>query len=184
MMHPKFLGGVLDSKLRKQLNRIEEKCEDRISVLKALSFGQFNLPNNVLRSLYKSLIRPLMEYSCFMEISLSGREMKQLQVIQNKSQRITCGKTMWTHTKIEELHKYSISNEFRPFASPYRTLTVTVPYPHRHRTVPYRTVLHRTSPYPPFLSFLRPKSVKNGGYGTVTVRYAEVRYGDGGFTVR
>jgi hypothetical protein len=56
------------------------------------------------------------------------------------------------------LFYYSISNEFRPFASPYRTPTVPPPYP---------SVPHRTRPYPPFLSFLRPKSVKNGGYGEV-----------------
>ena len=41
-----------------------------------------------------------------------------------------------------------------PSPSPHRTPTVTVPYP---------TVPHRTPPYPPFLSFLRLKSVKNGG---------------------
>jgi hypothetical protein len=49
---------------------------------------------------------------------------------------------------------YSISNEFRPFASPS-------PYPYRHRTVSHRT--HR------FLRFLAVKNLKNGR-GTVGVR--------------
>ena len=45
------------------------------------------------------------------------------------------------------IYLYSISNEFRPFASPYRTLTVTVPYPYRHRTVPHRTPPYFTVPH-------------------------------------
>ena len=53
-----------------------------------------------------------------------------------------------------------------------RHRTVTVPYPHRHRTVPLPSP-YRTPPYPPFLSFLRLKSVKNGGYGGGTVRYGD-----------
>ncbi len=49
---------------------------------------------------------------------------------------------------------YSISNEFRPFASPYL---------HRHRIVPHRT--HR------FLRFLALKNLKTVG----TVKYGGVR---------
>ncbi len=54
--------------------------------------------------------------------------------------------------------EYSISNEFRPFASPYLTPTVTVPYPQR---------THRTPPYPPFFTLFGLKKLKNGGSGEV-----------------
>ena len=65
---------------------------------------------------------------------------------------------------------YSISNEFRTFASPFSTLTVTVPYLYRTPTVPHRT--HR------FLKFFSRKKLKKRW-----VRWGTVRYGDGAGTV-
>ncbi len=116
-------------------------------------------------------------------------------------------KSISSFLKYSKLNKvlYSISNEFRPFASPYDHRTVPSPYPtvphrtppyltvrHRtppyatvpHRTPPYLTVRHRTSPYPPFFTLFGLKKPKNGGYGEV--RWSTVGYGDGdgGGTVR
>ena len=61
-----------------------------MGVLKALSFGHFKLPFWVLRSLYKSLIRSLMEYTSFIVDTISNKNMRKLQIIQNKCLRIIC----------------------------------------------------------------------------------------------
>ena len=59
----KFLGVILDSRLNfgPQISNIEGKCNERMGILKALAFGHFKLPFFVLRSLYKSLIRSVMD---------------------------------------------------------------------------------------------------------------------------
>ena len=104
---PKFLGIFLDSKLdfSSQINYFEEKCNDRMGVLKALSFGQFKLPFHVMKALYKSLIRSLMEYSSFLVNMLNAKLINKLQVIQNNCLRIICKRDMFSHTSIEELNE-------------------------------------------------------------------------------
>ena len=83
--NPKFLGIHFDSKLNfnKHIEYILEKCNERIGVIKALSFGCFKLPFHILRALYKSLIRSLMEYSSMISTLISDKQMKKLQTIQN-----------------------------------------------------------------------------------------------------
>ena len=102
---PKFLGVLLDSRLNfsKHINHIEEKCNNRMGVLKALAFGHFKLPFKILRSLYKSLIRSLMEYASFTSTLISKKDLNKLQVIQNKCLRIICNRNY--STSIEELHE-------------------------------------------------------------------------------
>jgi hypothetical protein len=62
------------------------------------------------------------------------------------------------------IYLYSISNEFRPFASPYHIS-------------PYLTVLT-------VFKFFKAKKRKKGWVRWGTVRYGGVRYGDGEGTVR
>ena len=102
---PKFLGVFLDTKLNftKHLKYIEEKCNDRMGIIKALAFGHFKLPFWVLRSLYKSLIRSLMEYTSFISSLINKKDLNKLQVIQNKCLRLICGRDCSTTT--EELHE-------------------------------------------------------------------------------
>ena len=76
-----------------------------MGILKALSFGQFKLPFHVMKALYKSLIRSLMEYSSFLVNILSAKLVNKLQVIQNNCLRIICKRDMFSHTSIEELHE-------------------------------------------------------------------------------
>jgi hypothetical protein len=94
--NPKFLGVTFDPRLNflKHIQNIESKCLERLGVLKALAFGSFRLPTNVLIAVYKSLIRSLMEYSSFIINIIQKNLIKKLQVIQNKCLRIILKKTI------------------------------------------------------------------------------------------
>ena len=74
-----------------------------MGILKALAFGHFKLPCLVLRSLYKSLIRSVMEYSSIIVNLINAKSINRLQIIQNNCLRIICKKDR--STLIEELHE-------------------------------------------------------------------------------
>jgi hypothetical protein len=81
--NPKFLGVNLGTRLNfsTHINKVVEKCINRMGLLKALSFAHFKLPFWVLRSLYKSLIRSLMEYNSFIVDTVSNKNMRNCRSI-------------------------------------------------------------------------------------------------------
>jgi hypothetical protein len=93
---PKFLGLRFDSYLnfKNQMAYINQRTNERINILKILSYKrQWKLNENTLLTIYKSLVRSVLDYSCFIFSSLNETFKKKLQSIQNNALRIIYKKT-------------------------------------------------------------------------------------------
>ena len=89
-----FLGIKFNRLLNfnEQIDSIKSKCNDRMNILKILSHRSWGLNKNILKKLYCSLIRSLIEYSSFTFNNLSNTNKQKLQAIQNISLRIIFNK--------------------------------------------------------------------------------------------
>ena len=63
----KFLGIILDQRLNfnKHIEYIKSKAQGRVNIIKILSHKKWKLSCNTLISMYKSLVRSIIEYSDF-----------------------------------------------------------------------------------------------------------------------
>lgn len=89
----KYLGVILDSKLSlvSHVEYVKSRAQKRISILKSISGKSYGADRTVLLRTYKSLIRPILEYSSFILDGPGNRHVQSLEVIQNTSLRIASG---------------------------------------------------------------------------------------------
>ena len=85
----KFLGITFDSKLnfKAHTQNIESSCKNRLNVIKVLSGKFWNLNKKVLLSIYKLIMRSLMEYSSIINNVANEKTIERLQVLQNHALR-------------------------------------------------------------------------------------------------
>lgn len=88
-----FLGKKFDSKLNgvAHVNRIAQKCEKSISVLRALSGVWWGAHPSSLRLVYNALIRSILDYGSFLLPPANKGALRKLDLIQAKSLRIVVG---------------------------------------------------------------------------------------------
>ena len=84
---------------------MKNKADERLNLLKALSYNQDGkLPKIILIQLFKSLIRSVLEYSCFpFPASCNKGLMDKMEILQNHSLRIIIKKRQIDHIPIESL---------------------------------------------------------------------------------
>ena len=85
----KFLGLEIDNLLsfKKHIDELQNKTTKRLNVLKVLARN--NVKPECLLKLYKSYIRPLMEYGSAAFIATSATQLNRLTRIQNEATRIS-----------------------------------------------------------------------------------------------
>ncbi|RNA39844.1 RNA-directed DNA polymerase from mobile element jockey-like [Brachionus plicatilis] len=85
----KFLGIKFDSKLNFNIlvDEIKEHCNKRLNIIKILSNKNWDLNQNTLGNLYKSLVGSILDYSFPCLNSFSENNIKKLQAIQNTAVR-------------------------------------------------------------------------------------------------
>ena len=85
----KFLGITFDEGLnfKEHFRNLAESCEARIKILKVLSSQSWAINNKILLSIYKLLVRSLIEYSSILFDITNKTSTKRLQVIQNDALR-------------------------------------------------------------------------------------------------
>jgi hypothetical protein len=103
--HPVLLGVTFDEQLsfNKQIENIKTKAIKRMNLIKILSSKHFKLKEKTLISIYKSLIRSIIEYNFFFTNTISLTNLNSLQVIQNKVIKIIFKPKMYTN--LEKLHE-------------------------------------------------------------------------------
>ena len=87
--NPIFLGIQFDERLtfNKQVENIQNKCYDRLKIIKILSHKSWKLNAATLIRIYIALIRSIIDYSFFIFNRLSKKNLKTIQAIQNKALR-------------------------------------------------------------------------------------------------
>ena len=102
-----FLGVTFDTRLtyEPQIRKIVTKAYKRLNLLRMISATSSNHKPDMLAHLYKSIIRPIFEYSCICTVSAAETHIDKLQLIQNQALR-TILKTP-QFVSIKDLHDLS-----------------------------------------------------------------------------
>ena len=89
----KFLGVILDKKLtwKEHIENVIERCKTRINLLRALSGTDWGSSKKTLLMLYRSVIRPIIDYGSIAYDSAAAYLKNRLNIIQSTVLRICCG---------------------------------------------------------------------------------------------
>ncbi|RNA33095.1 RNA-directed DNA polymerase from mobile element jockey-like [Brachionus plicatilis] len=84
-----FLGCILDQNLNfnHQIERIKEKCAQRLNIIKILSYKSWKLKKKTLIGIFRSLIGSIIDYSFFVLSTISKASISKIQAIQNRAIR-------------------------------------------------------------------------------------------------
>jgi len=74
--------------LKNQISKIQKKVLTRINLLKMLRGRTWGANTHTLLNLYKSYIRPVIEYGSVLTADVSKSNMNKLQILQNKALRV------------------------------------------------------------------------------------------------
>ena len=94
----KFLGVILDQHLRYDvhLDNLITKCKRRINLMRALAGTTYGSAKKPLLTVYKALIRSLIDYGSIVYDKSDPAYLESLQRIQNQALRLACGVNMST----------------------------------------------------------------------------------------
>ena len=100
-----LLGFTFDRKMtmKHQVCNIQTKVNKRLGLLKMLRGKGWGANPQTLLKLYKSYIRPVIDYGSILTAGCAPIQMKKLQILQNKALRIVL--SLPRHTPIRELHQ-------------------------------------------------------------------------------
>ena len=89
----KFLGVLLDARLNlnKHIQYVKGKAVKRISILRCLAGRNCGADRSVLIRIYKSMIRPILDYACIILDGPNNTVVESLDSIQNECLRIATG---------------------------------------------------------------------------------------------
>jgi len=89
----KFLGVIFDNKLtwNAHIKYIVEKCKRRINVMRAVSGYTWGASKRSLTKIYRTLIRPILEYGDIAFSTASKTSLAKLTSIQTEALRLCCG---------------------------------------------------------------------------------------------
>ena len=89
----RFLGVILDQKLmmKQHLEDVKARASKRVSVLKCVAASGKGVDRKILLSIYKSLVRPILEYCCQIFDGSNNRLVMRIETIQNQCLRIVSG---------------------------------------------------------------------------------------------
>ena len=89
----KFLGLIFDSRLNwhEHITYLEQKCKKRLHLLRAVAGNSWGANKKVLLTIYRALIRSVLDYGSVAYNSASDNIKKRLDVIQHNALRIACG---------------------------------------------------------------------------------------------
>ena len=87
--NPKFLGVILDPalKLNKHTETIIQRANKRLNMIKSVRGKDWGASSKLTMTMYKSLVRPLIEYVPFTTLTLHETNHRKLEVIQRAAVR-------------------------------------------------------------------------------------------------
>ena len=89
----KFLGVIFDSKLtwNQHVQYIQDKCKKRLNLMRSISGQTWGASKKTLLTIYRSLIRSILDYGCIVYDSISEANKKKLDSIQYQALKIATG---------------------------------------------------------------------------------------------
>ena len=89
----KFLGVIFDSKLnwKPHIDYIVTKCKKRINIMRAVSGYRWGASKRALLSIYRALVRSVLDYGDVAYATASATQLKRLQNVQSEALRLACG---------------------------------------------------------------------------------------------
>ena len=89
----KFLGVILDTRLNlsRHIQYVKSKAIKRISILRCLAGRNCGADRSILLRIYKSMIRPILDYACLLLDGPRNKAVESLDSIQNTCLRIATG---------------------------------------------------------------------------------------------
>ena len=89
----KFLGVYLDQKLNmnKHMQYIKARALKRLPILRCLAGKGMGADRTVLLTIYKSLVRPILEYACQVIDGPANKAVESLECVQNACIRVATG---------------------------------------------------------------------------------------------
>jgi ribonuclease HI len=124
----KYLGVIFDTHLifAQHINYIVQKCDKRINLLKCVTGTSWGTGKESLLLLYRSLIRSLMDYACFIYLNISKTQLLKLERIQYKALRVICGVPSTTPGPVlqAELGELPLKLRFKSLSTVYSLKTV------------------------------------------------------------
>lgn len=103
--HVKFLGVIFDNRLTwsKHIKYTIDKCKKRINLLRSLASQTWGSSTNALLTIYRSLIRPIIEYADIAYANAPKTNLKKLDQIQAYALRICLAATKNTPIEILQI---------------------------------------------------------------------------------
>ena len=94
----KFLGVIFDRRLtwRAHIQYVINRCNKRMNLLRAVSGNDWGADKKTLLTLYRTLIRSVVDYGSIAYDNASKTTKKLLDQSQSKALRICCGAMMMT----------------------------------------------------------------------------------------
>jgi ribonuclease HI len=101
----KYLGVIFDHKFTwiPHIDYIVAKCQRRVGCLRAISGQKWGANKKVLLTVYKALIRSILDYGCIAFDSAAKTNLNKLDVIKNQCLRICTGTPKYTSTAAVEV---------------------------------------------------------------------------------
>lgn len=89
----KYLGMILDKKLnwKEHINYITKKSENALNIIRAFCSHNWGADPNICLLFYRSLIRSIIDYGSVFYGSATENHLKKIEVIKNKSLRLSIG---------------------------------------------------------------------------------------------
>ena len=89
----KLLGVIFDRRLtwNEHIDYVTTKCSKRLNLMRAISGTNWGATQKSLLTIYRSLIRPLLDYGSLAFDSATSTQLHKLDLIQNAALRISCG---------------------------------------------------------------------------------------------
>ena len=113
---PKFLGIVFDPRLsfEAHFKYLEEKLEDRLRILKILSYDpNWKLNTHLLINIYKTLVRSTIDYASIISGAKNQKLIDKLETKQNTAIRIIFKKSLLDHVKVEDLRERALVSSIK-----------------------------------------------------------------------
>ena len=97
----KYLGITLNQNLSftAHFDDLRQRCSRRLNIMKCITGKEWGSDRHTLLQLYKSIIRPILDYNCFLFDTIAPpNKIKKLQTIQNEALRIATGALRTSNT--------------------------------------------------------------------------------------
>jgi len=105
VLYAKFLGVYFDKRLtwKQHIDHLINKCKKRLNLMRAVSGSDWGASNNSLLTIYRTLIRSILDYGATAYDSATDTQLTRLDRVQHSALSLCCGAMKGTPTSALEV---------------------------------------------------------------------------------